>query len=243
MLTSPIQDSASGPSKATQVVTISGSVLTQTVTTMPTTSAEKLSQKQKLSNGAIIATAVAAVIAGIAILAAVIIALFCWRRRQERSSFEHNTSDVFPQRNPSVLSKAGLLGGNASLHGVGSLDNVSPMSERRNSKPLVFDQRLNPNAFMHHDDGSRTSVLTMQDNQDYTRTLNVSFRKSQFSQTCLTGNFRFEILTPSLVPRTEIGAYGFLLLYIYVDLNSSFNGQHGKGTFSFRVDTGVATAL
>lgn len=60
------------------------------------------------------------------------------------------------------------------MHGVDSSDNTSPMAERRTSRPAVSDQRLNPNAFMQHDDGSRTSVNTMQDNRDYTRTLNVS---------------------------------------------------------------------
>jgi cell wall integrity and stress response component len=143
---------------------------------MPTNSPERLGQKQKLSGGAVIATAVASVVVGVAILAAVVIGLCCWRRKREKS-FEHGTSQGFPRRNPSVLSKAGLLGGQASVTGIdSSYEIVSPISERRNSKPLVFDQRLNPNAFMQHDDGSRTSVLTMQDNQDYTRTLNVSLK-------------------------------------------------------------------
>jgi cell wall integrity and stress response component len=143
---------------------------------MPTTSTspEKLSQKPRLSNGAVIATAVASVIAGIVLIAGILICLFCWRRRKRDQPFEHNTPNAYPQRNPSVLSKAGLLGARASLHGVDSYDTTSPVSERRNSRPVVFDQRLNPNAFMQHDDGSRTSVVTMQDNRDYTRTLNVS---------------------------------------------------------------------
>jgi cell wall integrity and stress response component len=171
--------STSGSTKPTpitgiQIVTISGSVITQTVTTMPSaaTSPEKLSQRKKLSSGAVIATAVASVIAGLVLIAGVMICLFCRRRRRREERFEHNPSNVY--RNTSVLSKAGLLGARASLHGVDSLDNTSPMSERRISRPAVSDQRLNPNAFMQHDDGSRTSVNTMQDNRDYTRTLNVS---------------------------------------------------------------------
>jgi hypothetical protein len=44
-------------------------------------------------------------------------------------------------------------------------------SSRRNSRPLVYDQRLNPSAlFANHDNGSR---ISMQDQQDYSRPLGV----------------------------------------------------------------------
>lgn len=45
-------------------------------------------------------------------------------------------------------------------------------SDKRLSKPLVYDQRLNPTAlWVHHDNGSRVS---MQDQQDYSRPLGLA---------------------------------------------------------------------
>lgn len=47
---------------------------------------------------------------------------------------------------------------------------------RRNSRPLVYDQRLNPQAIMSNweANGSRASVGTMQDQRDYSRPLGVT---------------------------------------------------------------------
>ena len=71
----------------------------------------------------------------------------------------------------SVLGIGGGGGGDESDN-----NTTTPVSERRNSRPLIFDQRLNPNALMmEQGNGSRLSVVTMPDNRDYTRTLNVSF--------------------------------------------------------------------
>jgi len=94
------------------------------------------------------------------------------------------------QRNTSVHSKAGLLGEKSgypptiqtrfSTHDLGISSHegsgtspVSPMSERRMSKPLVYDQRLNPNALMANDNGSHTSLRTLDDHRDYGRMLKV----------------------------------------------------------------------
>lgn len=105
-------------------------------------------------------------------------------------------------RNASVLSKAGLLGsaraddaeknydevhgsGRHSMLYGGDAENspVSPIGgygghdrERRSSRPLVYDQRLNPAAIMQNWDhnGSRASVGTLQDQRDYSRPLNVT---------------------------------------------------------------------
>lgn len=50
----------------------------------------------------------------------------------------------------------------------------SEMSEgKRLSRPMFVDDRLNPNALMQHANASRTSVGTLQDNQDYSRPLKV----------------------------------------------------------------------
>ncbi|KAF2751260.1 hypothetical protein M011DRAFT_455299 [Sporormia fimetaria CBS 119925] len=46
-------------------------------------------------------------------------------------------------------------------------------SERRHSRPYIFDQRLNPSAIMIHDNDSRGSVVSLDDGRDYGRTLNV----------------------------------------------------------------------
>ncbi|KKY23359.1 putative wsc4-like protein [Diplodia seriata] len=52
-------------------------------------------------------------------------------------------------------------------------DAMTPNSERRNSRPLFYDQRLNPQPFMNLDNGSHGSIVSIEDNRDYTRTLNV----------------------------------------------------------------------
>jgi len=156
--------------------TVSGSVITATVTVMPTgassSDAEKPA-KTKMSSGSVVAIAVAVVIACVVLLSALIIGWCCWRKKRT-SSYATGENDTFPQRNTSTLGKAGLLGrGNSSNTMDPYVKDPNPMSERRNSKPLVIDQRLNPNALMVHDDGSRSSFVSMQDNRDYTRTLNV----------------------------------------------------------------------
>jgi cell wall integrity and stress response component len=98
------------------------------------------------------------------------------------------------ERNTSVLSKTGLLSsvGTAAdmekfhddsatghkYHGSESTAPIpnSPDGDRRNSRPLVYDQRLNPAALMEHweRNGSRASIGTMQDQRDYSRPLGVT---------------------------------------------------------------------
>jgi cell wall integrity and stress response component len=155
-----------------QVVTLGGSVITQTVTTsVPTVSQDKLTPKSK--TGSTIGIAIGAAIAAVAAILAIVFGCLWYRRRHDPTDNNNNNGTLFPRRNTSVLSKTGLLGTRMSTHATDPYESTSPTSERRNSRPLVFDQRLNPNAFMTHDDGSRTSVVTMQDERDYTRTLNV----------------------------------------------------------------------
>lgn len=150
--------------------------------------------KQGLSSGAVAGVTVAALL-GAGLLGALLIFLLCWRRRKTQS----NDSEGAPKRNASVLSRVGLLrnsnnseeqpttrgptlpqiqtsgismgdGGPESALTMGS----SLMSEnRRFSRPLFSDNRLNPNALMTQPDLSRTSVSTLQDNQDYSRPLEV----------------------------------------------------------------------
>jgi len=73
------------------------------------------------------------------------------------------------------VATAGPLGG-AGDGGNGSQEAVS---ERRASRPFVYDQRLNPSAlFANHDNGSRVS---MQDQQDYSRPLGVANPDTRYS--------------------------------------------------------------
>ena len=95
-----------------------------------------------------------------------------------------------PRRNTSLLSRVGILrseksypGGNAmgTMHsgsggfgGVEDGSSLTPVSERRSSRPFIFDQRMNPYALMEYDNGDQVSIATMADDRDYTRPLNVS---------------------------------------------------------------------
>lgn len=70
----------------------------------------------------------------------------------------------------SMLFGAGALG-TEGVSPVSPLETTNSGDSRRNSKPMVYDQRLNPSAlFASHDNGSRVS---MQDGADYSRTLGV----------------------------------------------------------------------
>lgn len=107
-----------------------------------------------------------------------------------------------PTRNTSVLSKAGLLartrpsmsdnpsddyvsptGANSVRHsmllnGASAVDTAGPLESshsggsRRMSKPMVYDQRLNPSALFANPDANGSRV-SMQDTQDYSRPLGV----------------------------------------------------------------------
>jgi cell wall integrity and stress response component len=172
-----------------QVVTQSGVIVTQTVTTTPSVPANSLSGAQRKSSGIAPGYMAAAVIAGLFGLAFICAGLFfCWRRKNRGEDSENKgapSRDM--QRNISVHSKAGLLDNRTyaptintrfSSHALdmGSSNGttpVSPVSERRKSQPLMYDQRLNPNALMVNDNGSHTSLRTLDDHRDYGRMLKV----------------------------------------------------------------------
>lgn len=197
----------------TEVTTISGSAVTQTVTSTPVGMApnDQGSDPPKLERTGLSAGAIAGVVVGVLLGVAVLAlaAFLLWRRRNNGDA-EGGGSSGSPKRKGSVLSRAGLLGGgrpqsmsennydethsadavtrsnsirNSMMFGSGGVgDGVAPAgpltsssetsSEKRHSKPMVYDQRLNPSAlFAHHDNGSRVS---MQDQQDYSRPLGIS---------------------------------------------------------------------
>lgn len=110
------------------------------------------------------------------------------RRKQEQDARDAeggSAGGVTPQRNVSTLSRTGLLRSgekdytatlppiNTTRHSSDPSDTITPISERRNSRPLFHDQRLNPQPFMNLDNGSHASIVSIEDNRDYTRTLNV----------------------------------------------------------------------
>lgn len=138
-----------------------------------------------LSNGAVAGITIGSLI-GAAVVGALIF-FCCWRRkRQQRDGGGLN-------RNTSVLSKVGLLRSNSNGHSAvpprintsglqgldngprsaGTLESGSQMSESRRSRPVFVDNRLNPNALFSQANASRVSIGTLQDNQDYSRPLEI----------------------------------------------------------------------
>ena len=133
-------------------------------------------------------------------------------------------SGQIPRRNTSLLSRVGILrseksypGGNATgtVHngsggfgGVEDASSLTPVSERRSSRPLIFDQRLNPYALMEYDNGSQVSIATMADDRDYTRPLNVSTSQS-FSDCDCFGRLTFFVKGSESRPtRASFGGRG-----------------------------------
>jgi len=177
------------PITSVQTITVSGAVVIQTVTSMPTDPSQMTqTHKKGVSKGAIAGIVVGSVV-GLALIGAVVFFLLSrHKRNKDTEDSEAPATTLSPRRNTSTLSKTGLLKtekdpstppvitttvNRSSSHGLDTIDSISPISERRNSRPLFYDQRLNPTALMDLDNGSHTSVVTIEDNRDYTRTLNV----------------------------------------------------------------------
>lgn len=175
----------------TQRITVSGAVVTQFIystaaaavpTRNPSTgelnNPVQAKSNNGLSNGAVAGITVGAVIGGLLLLCGL---FFLWRRNR-RSDEEGGM-----RRQPSLLSKAGLLGSArsrgrpniptintnvANFSGPGSAGTIGSgeMSQARRGN---VDGRLNPAAIMRHENASRSSVGTFQDHQDYSRPLEI----------------------------------------------------------------------
>ena len=199
MTSSPTTAAASSSSASTtdkptavtslQVITVSGAVVTQTI--VSPSSPDSMSAKQTGLSGGAIAGIIVGTVVGIALLAACFFwAFFARRRKQSRDGMLDDdvngssgvTQTRSPRRTTSVLSRIGLLdktrysGFQQSSSHDTSDDPSSPVSERRQSRPFVYDQRMIPNLsqLLAGDNSSRQSIRTMDDNRDYSRTLGVS---------------------------------------------------------------------
>ena len=182
--------------------TISGSVVTQLVTLTPSPlppapPEQYVAQPTNsgISKGGVAGITIASIVAVAGL--GFILWFFCWKRRREQQMQDGQGGGV--HRNTSVLSKVGLLASEnqvqepreppqatlprirtSGINPDGGLDSaatfISSMSEfpsRRISRPMFSDNRLNPNALMVHQDLSRTSISTLQDNRDYSRPLEI----------------------------------------------------------------------
>lgn len=168
---------------------VSGQIVTETVlipNPSPAPSGGETAQPKESTNvGAIAGGVVGGVFGLVAIVGGIL--FFLWRRRRQQR--EDGQSGV--HRNVSTMSKAGLLrtekppqfpppiatniNKRNSRNMMHDTDSISPVSgsDRRNSRPIIFDQRLNPSAIMTFDNTSQGSIVSMDDSRDYGRTLNV----------------------------------------------------------------------
>ncbi|KAF2477470.1 uncharacterized protein BDR25DRAFT_1236 [Lindgomyces ingoldianus] len=176
----PSQAFVPTPITSVQTLTVSGVVVTQTVVSSAG-AAPALTDHQK--KGTPIGAIVGGVIGGLVFLVLLgLLAFFLMRRRK----LQQDGGQSGVQRNTSTMSRSGLLAGEKlpaihtnvkrnSRFGVDN-DSISPISgsDRRNSRPYIYDQRLNPSAMMTLDNVSRASVVSLDDGRDYGRTLNVT---------------------------------------------------------------------
>ncbi|KAI5362490.1 Putative carbohydrate-binding WSC [Septoria linicola] len=214
--TSETPETTLEPVTSVIMTTISGAIVTQTVTSTPVPAPESneggqqpLQRNDDLSGGAI-AGIVIGVLVGIAAIVAAL--FFLWRRRKQSQAADNGVPPSAGGkrlgRNVSVLSKAGLLnrtqpgmgerehddpyyvtpatGQNSVRHsmlfgpmGGEAVNPASPLGSshgsdqsRRASKPMVYDQRLNPSALFANAEANG-SRISMQDQQDYSRPLGV----------------------------------------------------------------------
>jgi cell wall integrity and stress response component len=188
------------PQTSVQTVTEGGAVVTRTVIQTPVQTPSASSAPVRTDNGdggsnvGAIAGGVAGGVIGLLAIAGGLL-FFLWRRRKQQREAQENGnggSSGGITRNTSTMSKAGLLGGGTEMehqypariatnfstqnsrYGADQ-DSISPISNRRNSQPLMIDSRLNPNAVMTFAGAnlSRDSVASLDDSRDYGRQLNV----------------------------------------------------------------------
>lgn len=163
----------------------------QTPTPNPTSSTAPVRTDNE-DNGPNVAAIAGGVAGGVIALLAVagLLVFLLWRRRKQQRQNQDKEHSNGITRNTSTMSKAGLLGRATeveqpypSRNGTNNSRNtdnsmaVSPISNRRNSQPILVDSRLNPNAMVEltyaHENVSRDSLASVDDSRDYGRRLNV----------------------------------------------------------------------
>ncbi|KAI9845707.1 MAG: hypothetical protein M1837_004540 [Sclerophora amabilis] len=182
------------PTPVTSVMTITGQLRTVTITP---TEPPKANMPLEKSDGRFFSNAgkVAGLFVGLAliilIVAAAVLYLF-WRRHQRAlgaaaAAGSDHGSHQSPMRSRSrSMSELGLISRNSTLMGEKSVPQiqtvgpsgtmgapVSPTSplDKRSSQARIVDQRLDPGLIWNplHDNSSRISVRSLQDDQDYSR--------------------------------------------------------------------------
>ncbi|KAK8161707.1 hypothetical protein IWX90DRAFT_278057 [Phyllosticta citrichinensis] len=175
------------------VVTQGGNVITQTVTSVPgansTSAGSRPASKNSVSGGQV-AGAVVGGLAGVALIVGIATWILLRRRNAQNAGRDENGDGNHPpQRNVSTLSRTGLLKSaerdysttlppintRHSSNDPSGTETMTPMSERdrRNSRPVFLDPRLNPYPYHVDNNNSHISIVSIEDNRDYTRTLNV----------------------------------------------------------------------
>lgn len=196
---SPVSTPSQSPISL-QLSTENGNVVTRTVYLSPSAGPSSSSSPVRTDSnddGPNVGAIAGGVVGGVAVLLAVVggLIFFLWRRRRNQREAQEaeigGSSSGGITRNTSTMSKAGLLGTSREVYNqyppqihtnmstqnsrFGDHESISPISNRRNSQPLVIDSRLNPNAVMTFAGASmsRESVASLDDSRDYGRQLNV----------------------------------------------------------------------
>jgi cell wall integrity and stress response component len=196
----------------TTVQTITGQVQTITITpTAPPKSSALTAQQYGKAGFFSDAGKVAGLFVGLAMIILLVAAgaiFFCWRRRHRNDKMlppmaDTNGSTPIRSRSRS-MSELGLMDGvsqgekqtlphittgmwNMSGGSGGSPTGLSP-TNKRNSAARIVDQRLDPGAVWspEHDNSSRISVRSLQDDRDYSRrVLRVSWQFQFYVRTAL----------------------------------------------------------
>ena len=176
------------PTPTIRLETITGVVRTLTVT--PTEPPTATAQPKK-GTAAFFANAgkVAGLFVGLAVIILVtagLLLFFCWRRRQSHAQLAGEGSTAggsTPRPQSRSMSQLGLMNEVRQPNGVPQIttgmwgtagpaaDSPTAESERRNSRAKVVDQRLDPQSLWNplHDNSSRISVRSLQDDRDYSR--------------------------------------------------------------------------
>jgi hypothetical protein len=132
----------------------------------------------------------AGIVIGVSLGVAAILALGFWlylrRRRRAQSppgtpeSDQGDATKGLPRRHASQMSQAGLIDKNPRIVTTGLPTGSNGNSASTNRYSIPTDMRLNPNAIYTHEE-SRQSNVSLQDNRDYSRQLQVS---DIFSASC-----------------------------------------------------------